>query len=82
MQQVRETRAYYGMIMGEITTSLPRYYALYFKDDSEKTEVAVGDSIAEILADGQARTGRPFLDFQFREIGRSEFESFNLLPED
>jgi hypothetical protein len=66
--------------MGEITAHFPRYYALYFKDDSQKTEVAVGDSIAEILADGQARTGRPFLDFQFREIGRSEFESFSFVP--
>ena len=58
-----------------------RFYALYFKDDSEKTEVAVGDSIPGILADVQARTGRPFLDFQFREISESEFESFSPLKE-
>jgi hypothetical protein len=67
--------------MGEIIPHFPRYYALYFKDDSQKTEVAIGDSIAGVLADGQARTGRPFLDFQFREIGRSEFESFSFSPE-
>jgi hypothetical protein len=66
--------------MGEFS-GYSKYYALYFKEDSEKTEVAVGDSILGVLADIQARTGRPFLDFQFREISRSEFESFNPLPE-
>jgi len=61
--------------MSELCMRHRRFYALYFKEDSEKTEVAVGDSISEVVADVQARTGRPFLDFQFREIGRSEFES-------
>jgi hypothetical protein len=60
--------------MGEVCTHLSRYYALYCKDDLQKTEVAVGDSITRILAEVQARTGRPFLDFQFREISESEFE--------
>ena len=63
--------------MSELSARHRRFYALYFKDDSEKTEVAVGDSISEVLADVQARTGRPFLDFQFREISRLEFESFS-----
>jgi hypothetical protein len=63
--------------MTEFCPRHPRFYALYFKDDSEKTEVAVGGSISEVLADVQAQTGRPFLDFQFREISRSEFESLN-----
>jgi hypothetical protein len=63
--------------MSEFNTRHRRFYALYFKDDSEKTEVAVGGSISEVLADVQARTGRPFLDFQFREIGRTEFESIS-----
>jgi hypothetical protein len=47
----------------------------------EKTEVAVGDSISGVLADVQAQTGRPFLDFQFREISRSEFESLSASTE-
>jgi len=68
--------------MSEFCTRHRRFYALYFKDDSEKTEVAVGDSISEVLADVQAQTGRPFLDFQFREISRSEFESLSPLGED
>jgi hypothetical protein len=63
--------------MSELSARHRRFYALYFKEDSEKTEVAVGNSISEILADVQAQTGRPFLDFQFREISRSEFESFS-----
>jgi len=49
--------------MSEFCTRHRRFYALYFKDDSEKTEVAVGDSISEVLANVQAQTGRPFLDF-------------------
>ena len=68
--------------MSEFTTRPLRFYALYFKEDSEKTEVAVGDSISEVLADVQAQTGRPFLDFQFREISRSEFESFSPVSAD
>jgi hypothetical protein len=67
--------------MSEFSPRCRRFYALYFKDDSEKTEVAVGDSISEVLANGQAQTGRPFLDFQFREISRSEFESLSPLAE-
>jgi hypothetical protein len=67
--------------MSEFCTRHRRFYALYFKDDSEKTEVAVGDSISEVLANVQAQTGRPFLDFQFREISRSEFESISPLTE-
>jgi hypothetical protein len=63
--------------MSELSARHRRFYALYFKEDSEKTEVAVGNLISEILADVQAQTGRPFLDFQFREISRSEFESFS-----
>ncbi len=63
--------------MSEFSTRHRRFYALYFKDDSEKAEVAVGDSISGVLADVQARTGRPFLDFQFREISKSEFESLH-----
>jgi hypothetical protein len=63
--------------MCELSPRQRRFYALYFKDDSEKTEVAIGDSISEVLADIQAQTGRPFLDFQFREISRSEFESLS-----
>ena len=69
-------------VMSEFTTRPLRFYALYFKEDSEKTEVAVGDSISEVLADVQAQTGRPFLDFQFREISRSEFESFSPVSAD
>jgi len=60
---------------------LPKFYAVYCKDDSQKTEAAVGGSIAEILADVQERTGRRFLDFQFREISGSEFESLRVLQE-
>jgi hypothetical protein len=61
--------------MGEVCTRLSRYYALYCKDDPQKTEVAIGESIAGILDKVQARTGRPSIDFQFREISESEFES-------
>jgi hypothetical protein len=68
--------------MSEFRPRHRRFYALYFKDDFEKTEVAVGDSISGILADVQAETGRPFLDFQFREISRSEFESLSPLTTD
>jgi hypothetical protein len=67
--------------MSEFGRRYRRFYALYLKEDSEKTEVAVGNSISEILADVQARTGRPSLDFQFREISWSEFESFGPLRE-
>jgi hypothetical protein len=68
--------------MCEFSPRHRRFYALYFKDDSEKTEVAIGDSISEALGNIQAQTGRPFLDFQFREISRSEFESLSPLGED
>jgi hypothetical protein len=68
--------------MSECTTCHRRFYALYFKDDTEKTEVAVGDSIYGVLADAQARTGRALLDFQFREISKSEFESLSPMQED
>jgi exosome complex RNA-binding protein Rrp42 (RNase PH superfamily) len=67
--------------MSELCMRHRRFYALYFKEDSEKTEVAVGDSISEVVADVQARTGRPFPDFQFREISRSEFESLSPMRE-
>jgi hypothetical protein len=67
--------------MSEFSVRRGRFYALYLKDDSKKTEVAVGNSISQILEDVRAQTGRPFLDFQFREISRSEFESLSLLGE-
>jgi hypothetical protein len=45
--------------MGEFS-GYSKYDALYFKEDSEKTEVAVGDSILGVLADVQARDRAAF----------------------